>query len=57
MTSIVDETIAELRANHDRLRSVVEGLADDQLATQSGAASWTIADVLSHLGSGAEISR
>jgi uncharacterized protein (TIGR03083 family) len=57
MTSLVDETIAELRANHDRLRSVVEGLADDQLAAQSGAEEWTVADVLSHLGSGAEIAR
>ena len=57
MTSLVDETIAELRANHDRLRAVVEGLTDDQLAAQSGAEKWTIADVLSHLGSGAEIAR
>ncbi len=57
MTSLVDETIAELRANHDRLRAVVEGLTDDQLSAQSGAEKWTIADVLSHLGSGAEIAR
>ena len=57
MTSLVDETIAELRANHDRLRAVVEGLTDDQLAAQSGAEKWTVADVLSHLGSGAEIAR
>ncbi len=57
MTSLVDETIAELRANHDRLRAVVEGLTDAQLAAQSGAEKWTVADVLSHLGSGAEIAR
>jgi uncharacterized protein (TIGR03083 family) len=57
MTSLVDETIAELRANHDRLRAFVEGLTADQLAAQSGAEQWTVADVLSHLGSGAEISR
>ena len=57
MTSLVDETMAELRANHDRLRAVVEGLTDDQLAARSGADKWTVADVLSHLGSGAEIAR
>ena len=33
------------------------GLTADQLAGQSGAADWTLADVLSHLGSGAEIGR
>ena len=32
-------------------------ITDDQLAATSGAAEWTVAQVLSHLGSGAEIGR
>jgi uncharacterized protein (TIGR03083 family) len=55
MTSLVTPTVQELRANHDRLASVVDGLTDDQLSGPSGAEKWTVADVLSHLGSGAEI--
>jgi uncharacterized protein (TIGR03083 family) len=35
---------------------VVSGLSDEQLASRSGASEWLVADVLSHLGSGAEIS-
>ena len=54
---LADRTIAELRANHDRLAGVVAGLTEDQLTGPSGASDWTIADVLSHLGSGAEIGR
>jgi uncharacterized protein (TIGR03083 family) len=54
-TSLADRTIAELRANHDRLAGEVSGLAEAQLTGPSGASEWTIADVLSHLGSGAEI--
>jgi uncharacterized protein (TIGR03083 family) len=57
VTELVDETIAELRAIHDRLAGQVTGLSADQLAAQSGAEDWKVADVLSHLGSGAEISR
>jgi len=57
VTELVDETIAELRAIHDRLARQVTGLSADQLTAQSGAEDWTVADVLSHLGSGAEIFR
>ena len=57
MSELVDQSIEELRANHDRLRAVIEGLSEDQLKSQSGAESWTVADVLSHLGSGAELQR
>jgi uncharacterized protein (TIGR03083 family) len=57
VTELVDQTIAELRAIHDRLAGRVSGLSADQLSTQSGAEDWTVADVLSHLGSGSEISR
>ncbi len=56
-SSLADATIAELRANHDRLAALVGGLSADQLTAQSGAEDWTVADVLSHLGSGSEIGR
>ena len=56
-SSLADATIAELRAIHDRLAGELSGLAADRLAARSGADDWTVADVLSHLGSGAEINR
>jgi uncharacterized protein (TIGR03083 family) len=54
-TSLADRTIAELRANHERLAGEVSGLAEARLTGPSGASEWTVADVLSHLGSGSEI--
>lgn len=56
MTSPADATIAALRSNHDELAAVVRTLSDAQLTLPSGASEWTVAQVLSHLGSGAEIS-
>lgn len=56
MTVASDETIAALRATHDELAAVVAGLSDAQLVGGSGASEWSVAQVLSHLGSGAEIS-
>jgi uncharacterized damage-inducible protein DinB len=47
--------VRAVRASHDRLAGVVAGLDADALRAQSYASEWTIADVLSHLGSGAEI--
>jgi uncharacterized protein (TIGR03083 family) len=55
MSSLADRTITALRANHDVLAGLVPGLTDDQLNGPSGASEWTIAQVLSHMGSGAEI--
>jgi uncharacterized protein (TIGR03083 family) len=55
MTSLADRTIAALRSTHDDLAALVPGLSDDRLAASSGASEWTVAQVLSHLGSGAEI--
>jgi len=55
MTSLASRTIAALRSEHDALASMVPALTADQLTGPSGAADWTVADVLSHLGSGAEI--
>jgi uncharacterized protein (TIGR03083 family) len=56
MTSLADRTIAALRTTHDELATVVGGLSQDQLIGGSGASEWSVAQVLSHLGSGAEIS-
>ncbi len=56
MTDLVDRSIAALRAHHDTLAAEANGLTDSQLEGPSGASDWTIAQVLSHLGSQAEIS-
>jgi len=47
--------IGALRHSHDRLRASVEPLRPDQLEQRSYASEWSIAQVLSHLGSQAEI--
>jgi len=47
--------ISALRHSHDRLRASVEPLGPDQLTQQSYPSEWTIAQVLGHLGSQAEI--
>jgi uncharacterized protein (TIGR03083 family) len=47
--------IAALRTSQDRLKGLVEPLVPDRVGTPSMAAEWTVADVLSHLGSQAEI--
>jgi uncharacterized protein (TIGR03083 family) len=57
MSQLVDRTITALRSEHDTLAGLVRTLTDDQLGTTSGAAEWTVAHVVSHLGSGAEIGR
>ncbi len=57
MSQLVDRTIAALHAEHATLADLVRTLTDDQLAATSGAADWTVAQALSHLGSGAEIGR
>ena len=55
MTPTADATIAALRSTHDELAAVVRDLDDEQLLAPSGASEWPVAQVLSHLGSGAEI--
>jgi uncharacterized damage-inducible protein DinB len=57
MSDLVDRTIAALRAEHDTLVTLLPNLSDEQLGAPSGASAWSIAHVLSHLGSGAEINR
>lgn len=57
MSELADRTITALRAEHDGMVTLLPNLADEQLEGPSGASEWTIAQVLSHLGSGAEITR
>ncbi|MEU6375850.1 maleylpyruvate isomerase family mycothiol-dependent enzyme [Streptomyces sp. NPDC046909] len=56
MTDQADRTIATLRRGHDHLTAVVHGLTSSDLSRPSGASGWDVSQVLSHLGSGAEIS-
>ncbi|MFB9831303.1 maleylpyruvate isomerase family mycothiol-dependent enzyme [Actinoallomurus acaciae] len=55
MSDRADETIQALRTGHDDLAAMVRGFTPDDLARPSGAAEWDVSQVLSHLGSGAEI--
>jgi uncharacterized protein (TIGR03083 family) len=47
--------IAALRHSHERLASLVNAVSEDFLSSRSYCADWSVAQVLSHLGSGAEI--
>jgi uncharacterized protein (TIGR03083 family) len=47
--------IGTLRSSHERLASLVEPLTPEDLNGPSYCSEWTIAQVLSHLGSGAAI--
>ncbi len=55
MTSDPRALIGILRNSHNRLVALVQPLGPDQLRAQSYDTDWTVAQVLSHLGSGAEI--
>jgi uncharacterized protein (TIGR03083 family) len=55
MTSRDVRTINALRTGHDDLVALLAKLGPDDVAHSSGASEWTVAQVLSHLGSGAEI--
>lgn len=50
-----DELLAELRRSHHRLVTALAGLSDELVAGPSYVDEWSIAQVASHLGSGAEI--
>jgi uncharacterized protein (TIGR03083 family) len=49
-------SIGILRNSHERLASLVVPLTPDQIRAQSYDTDWSVAQVLSHMGSGAEIS-
>lgn len=53
----VDERIAALEGSAARLASLVNDLKLEQLDQQAYPSKWRIADVLSHVGSGAVIMR
>ena len=55
MPSPADVPISALRSGLDDLAAHIRALTPEQLSGRSGASEWTIAQVLSHLGSGAEI--
>ena len=55
MPTAADQIIAALRTGHDSLAEFVAPLGEDGVNHPSGASEWTVAQVLSHLGSGAEI--
>jgi uncharacterized protein (TIGR03083 family) len=55
--SNADATIAALRSGFDELATLVSGLGNDELANPTGASEWDVSQVLSHLGSGAEIAQ
>ncbi len=56
MSTLASRTIDALRYEHDALAGLVPTFTTDQLTGHSGASEWSVAQVLSHLGSGAEIS-
>jgi uncharacterized protein (TIGR03083 family) len=55
MNTLASRTIDALRDEHDALVALVATLSEDQLSGPSGAGEWSVAQVLSHLGSGSEI--
>ncbi|MER6351608.1 maleylpyruvate isomerase family mycothiol-dependent enzyme [Streptomyces sp. NPDC001634] len=55
MTDRADQIIEALRSGHDQLSEVVRGLGPEDLTRTSGASEWDVSQVLSHMGSGAEI--
>lgn len=55
MSDQADRTIKALRTGHDELAALVRTLTPEDLTQPSAAAEWNISQVLSHLGSGAEI--
>ncbi|MGW3606543.1 maleylpyruvate isomerase family mycothiol-dependent enzyme [Micromonospora sp. NPDC005161] len=55
MSTAADQIISALRASHEELAALVRDLKEDDLLLPSGASEWQVSQVLSHLGSGAEI--
>ncbi|MDO8731183.1 MAG: maleylpyruvate isomerase family mycothiol-dependent enzyme [Actinomycetota bacterium] len=55
MSTLADRTIATLRVDRDDLADRVRQFTAPDLDQTSGASEWDVAQVLGHLGSGAEI--
>src|SRR6185437_13738836 len=47
--------VAALRGSHERLRALMGTLSPDQLMSPAYPQDWTIAQVMGHLGAGAEV--
>ncbi|WP_433170952.1 maleylpyruvate isomerase family mycothiol-dependent enzyme [Actinoallomurus sp. CA-150999] len=56
MTERTDRNIKALRTDYERLAVRVRGFGEADLSRPSGASEWDVSQVLSHMGSGAEIS-
>ena len=54
-SSTVPEVLALLHASHDRLAAALDGISDEGARAQSYDDDWSVGQVASHLGSGAEI--
>jgi uncharacterized protein (TIGR03083 family) len=57
MSSLADQVIAALRSGYDDLAAYAAALTEEDLNAPSGASEWSVSQVLSHLGSGAEINQ
>ena len=57
MTADARSAIAVLRRSHDQLTALAGGLTAEDVRGRSYASEWTIAQVLSHIGSGAVIGK
>ena len=55
--SSADVVIESLHTGHEQLAGLVDDLSEQQLTTPTEIGEWTVAQVLSHLGSGAVIFR
>jgi uncharacterized protein (TIGR03083 family) len=55
MSDQANQMIMALRTGHNELVDLVSSMSPDDLTQPSGAAAWDVSQVLSHLGSGAEI--
>jgi uncharacterized protein (TIGR03083 family) len=57
LVPLVDRVIGALRSEYDTLSAAVAEIPEDRLSSPSAATRWSLAHVLSHLGSGSEIGR
>jgi len=55
MTNVNGGPISQLSESVERLRALIETADDATLSAQSACADWSVAQVLAHLGAGAEI--
>jgi uncharacterized protein (TIGR03083 family) len=56
-SSTAQAVLALLRADHDRFAAAIGALTDEQATTPSYDDDWSVAQVASHLGSGAEVNQ